>query len=376
MQTPSRLQTRFEFTLRAIASLCLGLYPALLGLMNENRVPGKAILLLALIGLVMLAYAPRRLASALTREDRAPLAAMLAFCLAHIALYTIWHAHTAVDTAIRLVIALLMLPLVRLLRPTPNLWVAGCVVGAIGLGMLSVWQVTGEGLSRAEGIAAPNMNAAYGLLLGLLPWLMSPSDWEHGLRRIVLWLGVLGGTITMVLSGSRMAWLAAVILIVWRWHTLSRRRVLQIGAIIVLAALASLLIPVGAGRHAGMDDLVRYAHGDVVTSLGMRLDMWRAGAMAAISHPLAGVGPDAFQQWLIDGAARGDWQHGVVEHNHAHDELLHALATGGLLELIPLLAVWLTQWRLSPPTNRATTPRNVAPHGRAAPGCSPCCCLG
>jgi O-antigen ligase len=331
--------------LQWLAALGLLVFPAALPLIPENRLTGKAILFMLLVTLVAMLRGWRQWRSYVRRDDVGVLVGMMLLAAAFTTLGVTWPSSSAALYAPRIGVALLMLPMVRLLRPPLAAWIIGCGAGALGAAALSLWQVFVWHQPRADGIYATNMHGAFGLLLGVLPLLYAPPRWLGGWRRYLLVLFVAAGFVTIIASGSRAALLASMLVMGWRYALARLNWVVPALLCIVTLIGVSLVVPSQSGRQDVVTEVAQYKHGEAATSIGMRLDMWRAGARAWSTHPLAGIGPDNFHRWLVDGAEHRQWSSAVTIHDHAHNDLLHALATGGLLEALPLLIFFVLAWR-------------------------------
>lgn len=180
-----------------------------------------------------------------------------------------------------------------------------------------------------------------GLLAMVLPlqlWLVSVAFARR--RRTAgsaLALGALVSAAALVATLSRAAWCAAlaalvVALVLWR----AQRRHLPL----IFAALAAGAAAVGAvAAHTGLG----VALGARVRSLlvaGPRVQIWRAAWDAFRDHPLFGNGLDTFATAFSRHRPPLFW---AMEYEatptKAHNELLQALATQGLLGGIAWLAV-------------------------------------
>jgi O-antigen ligase len=336
-----------SLSIRAVATVALlplFLYPAAVSVSPPSRVTGKAALLLPALGLLVLWLRRRDWRNQFRREDAPALLALALLALSN--LLTAWwfgQADPAGTQAARIGMALLLLPLARLAPISIDAWWLGCIAGAGGAALLSIQDVFLDHVGRAEGIYFHNIQGALGILLGLVPLIATPAGWEGGWRRALLWLGAGAGGVSIVLSESRMAWLAALGVIIWRFARGSRQRRVVL-TVVALAALGLLLVAPVSERNTAWGDIVRYQHGDIATSLGMRFEMWRAAWLAVKAHPVFGIGPEALQAYLSAGSARGLWPAVLNQHTHVHNDLYHALTTTGIVGLIPLLLAFTLPW--------------------------------
>ncbi len=107
-----------------------------------------------------------------------------------------------------------------------------------------------------------------------------------------------------------------------------------------LAASSSLRYRLGQGKA----DLEAYSRGHVVTSLGMRLQMWENSWHVFKAAPLLGVGSAGYMKSQERGVAEGRLDPAILEYNGAHNQFIDAFAKGGLLHGLSTLALFLCPW--------------------------------
>jgi len=173
-------------------------------------------------------------------------------------------------------------------------------------------------------------------------------------------LGLLGTAITLLAifaTGTRGAWIASIgliaitlILFTVKPHSSQREQHPRAGRVALALLVAGLFIAtsvlaLGSGvRHrleqASSDLTAAIKDKNFSTDTGARLMMAWWGVQALGEHPVAGVGAGGFRAWSaaklraqgIDPASRD-------LHAHAHNALLHAGATTGLIGLGLALAI-------------------------------------
>lgn len=144
------------------------------------------------------------------------------------------------------------------------------------------------------------------------------------------WWSVAAGVIGLglVVTLSRGGWLAAGVVLVVLAATRRDRATVRTVAGVGLVALALLVVVVLAGggatgRLAGVFSPATQA----------RMDLWGASWDAFVANPLLGVGIDRLPEWMT--AVRQPYV-------HAHNLVLHALATTGVVGT----AIYLTYWAM------------------------------
>lgn len=280
--------------------------------------------------------------------DAVPLAALglWPLCLGVLAL---WHGDgldVTTDNSWLFLAAIGIALLLRWVRPNPAVVMAALAIGAAAAGGIALLEVELGGIPRAAGhwhfIVFGNLS----LLLGILPLFALRSPWlGRGYRELVL-IGALGGMAASVLSGSRGGWVALPLVVLVAvltqckpmWGN-DRRLAWLLVAGGLLSAMA--VAPTVVGRFAqAQQDLQDYSRGQVETSMGMRLVMWRVALDMLPAVPLQGVGRAGFHEKLVELAKQGKIIPRMTEFRHTHNELLDAYVSGGAIKLLALLLLY------------------------------------
>jgi O-antigen ligase len=336
----------------AVASVLVA-YPALLLLVRGAA--GAAQLVLALGGVAMLLGLPAaRMPPAQRAAVRAWVTAMLGVLAATLlsqAVHGSWvwrhdDAPARFMLAIPVYCALRRVELRRLAALQYGL-IAGALLIALGLVVAPHRDPFGRVSTGFIDLITFGDTA---LLLGVLAalsigWLGPEPRW-----RLVLKLAALvAGLYASVVSGSRGGWLAlplflAIGLLGGRRRSDWRRLGWIAGGALVLAALAYWLLPEIHQRiDLVLSDLRAFRGGDPDTSVGIRLQLWRAALHLWAHQPWFGLGPGGFKAamtsmqhagWLTPLAA----QYGRGE---VHNEILDKTCALGVPGLIAILALYL-----------------------------------
>jgi O-antigen ligase len=257
------------------------------------------------------------------------------------------HGANAADGPLRMCIAGAAMLVVQAGRPSLRaLWLGvagGALLGAAFVG----WQRLALGMERPGGLLNPITFGDLALCLALLA-LVGAAAVRHAALRWIAALGVVSGLAASLLTGSRGGWLALpvafVLLAAARRHALLPRR-LVLGAPVLACALALAAYAVPqTGVHArvavGVEDVQRYLAGSpVATSIGVRLDLWKAGLRLAAEHPWRGLDTPAYKRRMHEWVAAGELSAAVFappEPPHMHNDALQALVTRGM----PGLLAW------------------------------------
>lgn len=256
------------------------------------------------------------------------------------------------DGPSRLLFGLSCIGFVACWRPPLRWFYAGLCVGAIGAGVLALVQRFGLHIDRVPGFTHhPITFGDLALALGLLA-LCTLAEFRQTRWTLMPWLALLAGTVASVLSGSRGGWLALP-LVLWPLLRYGRPvfgKVLWLGlALFAGVVLLAYFVPatgVALRVAEAVSDVRGYLdHQDATTSVGIRLELWKASLLMFLEHPWLGVGRDQFDVALHVLAAQGRLQQSpALTYSSSHNDMLHFLATGGVLDFLCLLMMYGAPW--------------------------------
>ncbi len=251
---------------------------------------------------------------------------------------------------------LLIIPFYLLIRRYDDLWRYLWIGSLIGL-MVTV----GSGLYEYFVLNTSRTGGAYGplfvgpvllLMVALqLPWFryIARYHWRNG---IVIFIALLG-LFVILTSGARSAYLAllASILVSLVYYFRARNSVLFTIVAIVIIAVGYFQMDVVKHRVdravSDVDDYFSYLHEHPDTrnkygdgSVGARLELWRASALAASEQPVFGVGRYNFIDKVKEYAREGRIHNAAARHRHSHSAYFEALASKGILGLAALLTLY------------------------------------
>ena len=257
------------------------------------------------------------------------------------------HGANAVDGPLRMCIAGAAMLVVQAGRPSLRALWLGVAGGALLAAGFVGWQRLGLGMERPGGLLNPITFGDLSLCLALLA-LAGAATARHAALRWIAVLGVVAGLAASLLTGSRGGWLAlpaAFVLLVSarRRALLPRRLVLGVPLLACALALGAYALPqtgVRARVAVGVEDVELYLAGSpAATSIGVRLDLWKAGLRLAAEHPWRGLDTPAYKRRMHEWVAAGELSPAVFappEPPHMHNDALQALVTRG----IPGLCAW------------------------------------
>ena len=227
------------------------------------------------------------------------------------------------------------------------LWLIGVLL-SIELGLIAVAEQWNDGLFMYPGRASGNVHpipfaliASCGAIL-----VMTLTDYRSNWSRIIALIASLFAAYAIIQSGSRGIWVAVPVLgylLLWLKYRQAFVKPALVFTLVVI--VASYSNPSVKNRvNTAVFEIENYlASTDVsdparYSSMGGRLEMWRAAGTMFSSSPWLGVGPDGFRvqsQQLVDS---GEWSGKLMIHMFPHNIYLTALATMGLFGLLIMLA--------------------------------------
>lgn len=200
-------------------------------------------------------------------------------------------------------------------------------------------------------------------------------SWASCQDKAVRWIGFLCagfalGLFASLLSGTRSGWVTLPIAVIvlgriyggslksgYFWKTL-----LSLIAIMVVA----FAVPQAGVRdrvYAAFSDLEQYFSGtNRNTSVGYRLEMWRAGIKAFQKSPVVGLGAEGFAEFQQELISEGQVVKEIEKWRHLHNQYVEALAKQGLIGFVALICLFWVSLRLfyKAANSREITVRSVA----------------
>lgn len=251
-----------------------------------------------------------------------------------------------IDNPSRQLLVMCAIGLILYAKPKSDALWLGLLVGAIAAALLALFQKFALHADRAGGFHQIIMFGDIAMAMGL----MSLANIEDASKSKVAWMPFvtfIAGLIASLLSGSRGGWLAlacSFIPLYTYGPAAVRKNIVYLSRFALGFVVLACLIPqfgVLARILMIWDDLQQLQLGNVNTSIGARLDMWRGAWTMFVEHPLFGVGRAEFHNGLVDLAQRGVVGIPTTQYFHAHNEILNALATEGLFGALSIVFVYL-----------------------------------
>lgn len=309
----------------------------------------------ALLFLISLAYVATRPSWNLSDEDKTIAFILLAVFAISLAIFIIHGDEPkTLDQTSRCLMAIPILLLLLKIPPRLTALWAGLAIGAISAAAVALWQYHYLGVTRPSGFMTSAIPFGdIGLMAGVLclagmPWAAAQARFTRGWQ-LILAIGFLSGLYTSFISASRGGWLAIPAVLVLFCIAFLRRKNLRrtaISAILLLAAIgatASLLQNDIEGRYdEAVTEVSQYAqHRKADTSIGMRLEAWRAAGMNIAERPILGWSYKDYENRLDVLAAEKITKSSVLELANTHNNYIEVWLHQGLFGLLALLALYV-----------------------------------
>ena len=345
-----------EKILRHTANASLILFPV--SIIGVKYFSGAVFLMVFFVGLIQSELSLKKVLT-LSRNEKV---LFFSVCFLSISTFLIsFFNHTELGRARAFIALLMVIPIYMFFRKNLTtdkyLWI-GLILGTvIGL-VVSIYQFTGStgSLNRASGATNPIIFGDLVLIMGVLSIAGYEYFWWDKNRSFVILplLALIFGLIASALSMSRGGWIALPVLFVviaWYWSKFLSIKLVTISFLVILTGIMMLYFTPQTGLQERVEvtssNITRYINSKEVddparaTSLGTRLESWKAGWMIFLEYPVVGGGWTNYQintQKLVD---KGLVNQSAANWTHPHNQFLSSLAKGGGVGLIATVILFL-----------------------------------
>jgi ADP-heptose:LPS heptosyltransferase/O-antigen ligase len=259
----------------------------------------------------------------------------------HQGLYTL-------DGPSRMLFGLSAIGAVYYLRPKARWFWLGLCVGTFSAAAIAIHQMFIQNLERAVGMTHHAITFGdLAMAMGLMA-LCGLSEFRRSRLSFLPVLAFLCGILASILSASRGGWLALLLVLAplmrFGYGIYGKRLLVACGVAMGLFVIALAIPSTGVAHRiiiAYNEVELYYGLNNPNSSVGIRLELWKAALLMFSEHPWFGVGRDEFDvvlHALVDaGRLR---QSEALNFSSAHNDMLHTLATGGLLDFSLLIAMY------------------------------------
>lgn len=325
------------------AGLLIVLFPAaLVAVPNGGAGILALLLIISIVGLIK-----NEVAISLRSDERYFLYAIGLFLLVYsLNIWAFDSKVSALDNPLRF---LALLPIFFYLRKTKlklNYLVFSLLFGTLSCVAFAIYQKYFLSIPRAHGVIGIVAFGGISITLALMSLAVASLS-SKGIKALMI-LSFFLGLSASIMSGTRGAWLALpvglfVLLLINPLNWKIRLRLITGGGLL-LALSASYFIPLVQSRIdlAISEFFYYFSKGEMGGSVGWRLELWRAAAIAIFENPVTGVGEGNFQHTLQQLAEAGRVAPSLAtDMSHVHNEFISAMLHRGILGLFTVLLLFL-----------------------------------
>lgn len=249
---------------------------------------------------------------------------------------------------------LLLIPLIYLLNAVkinPKVIIYGIGFGALGMFVLALYELFVLEMERIGSFINAIQLGNVALIFGLLSWMMAGFVYnKYRYSKVISLLlvvagccGIVASLATLTRGGVVFLPLVAVLVSCYFISEIKHyKKQVAAGFILVVTALF-LILPSTEfmGRvQTAFDNVESYfEEGEVVTSSGLRLELWKAAVLISKDNLVFGVGATDYLEQKAALIEAGQIDSSILNYGHSHNAYLFAVVRRGTVGLIFLLAL-------------------------------------
>lgn len=257
-----------------------------------------------------------------------------------------------IDKMMPFISAIIVLPYLIKNPPKINYIWAGIGAGAIGTGCLSLYLKLISGSGRVSGTMSNAIQ--YGNLSLLIGFMCMPGFfWALNKKSnkeawvLMMAAGFILGTTASILSGSRGGWIGAPIIVLITLMTFRKQLSWKYTSLLLVITVTSLTaayqMPETGLKHRIKlipKDIALYQDGITTTSIGTRLELWKAAILLSKEKPILGWGEPEYLKQITLLKDENKINPAIV--SDPHNMYLSILVFRGALGLISLLFLYIS----------------------------------
>lgn len=246
---------------------------------------------------------------------------------------------------------LLFIPLILLFSQFPinqKVLLHAIPIGSVVTGLLAIYQKFALNLERPfpeiMSIQAGDIAMTLGTLsLAITTYLVYNKQYKIALLYLIFsFLGMYSSILTL----TRGAWITVIVtlpLIFLLYKKKLNIKLIIVGLISLIALISFSLSSPFVKERANLISIEihdYFEHNNSTSSIGARLDMWKATILAAQEKPILGWGYKGYSQFKKELAEKGIANPIITTFTSEHNQYLDTLAKRGLVGLIALLSIF------------------------------------
>lgn len=211
----------------------------------------------------------------------------------------------------------------------------GTIVGGVGLGSISLWQVI-HGISRVDGFTNAILFSQACMTIFIINFFFFLDTQKNVKFKFLLLSAMLMSLLGLYFSQSRGVWLSFIFLAMLYFLVNSFKKPLKYISIVSILVLTTLITIQGnnvikSRINDSIYDLNQAKSGQYDTSWGLRIVAWKSAWLAFVDHPIFGVGTEGFDETKKQQAAMGLVSPLILHPalTHSHSQYMHSLMIRG-----------------------------------------------
>jgi len=258
-----------------------------------------------------------------------------------------------IDSQSRLLLAIPVYLYVRRVGVNLNIVLIGAAIGGIFSGVIAWYEYYYLSHPMAEGAAGNHIYFGEIALLLSIFSVFGLTFFKSYSIKLLLVAGFIFGGYAMLVSGSRGGWiiLPTILLLFMSyniWNIALWKRLLSLIMIVValFSAYHSPELPVKKRVDIAINEVVDYYSDNRMSSVGHRLEMWKASYLSAKDHNFLGAGENSFKSEMKRLAQEGKVHKSLQNFVDPHSQYFNALLDQGIIGLASLLLIFFIPFKV------------------------------
>ena len=252
-----------------------------------------------------------------------------------------------IDSQSRLLLAIPVYLYVRRVGANLNIVLTGVFIAAIVTGVFAWYQHVELGIYRAHGIT----NAIYygNIVMMLFLFSLIGAISVKNIRlKMLMGIAIFFALYAVFSSGARGGWIVIPSLFflltyynIWNVPIWKRLTVLILGISILIGAYQSPDLIVKQRVNQAVEQVSDYFSDNRMSSVGHRLEMWKASYLSAKDHSFLGAGENSYRPEVRRLSQEGRVHKDLNKFVDPHSQYFNSLLDQGIAGLVSLLLIFL-----------------------------------
>ncbi len=203
---------------------------------------------------------------------------------------------------------------------------------------------------RASGNTHPIYFGIQALMMAVIILALHDEWSQKRILGLLAKFSLAAAVIALIMTGSRSVWLAlpviGILYMASRTEKVNMRYAFRMIAIVLASTVLLYQLPPVKDRwNEAIQEFHDYQLSESVddparlSSLGARLEMWRAARLMILDNPVLGVGTGGFQITATKYYENGGWSNDLPTRNGPHNQYLNSWASRGIIGLIATVLI-------------------------------------